>query len=392
MGIGSWGWASLALTVTALHGCGAPPALPTDPAPDKAQPVAAEPAPPARLDGLAEGWNTIAPGGETICSDGSPYRFFVRPGDPERLVLYFQGGGACWVGDNCDPHLNPSYKIAVAEDEPARHRGIFDFARLENPFADYSMVMVPYCTADVHLGNSVVDYDAPRSEDHEAHTVTIHHKGIVNAQAALDWTYAHFLSPAEIFVSGSSAGAIPSPYYTWLIADAYPQARIAQLGDGAGGYRRDGEATFGRMSQWGTLEHLRRHPEFAAMTDRQFTYESLYIAAAKRHPAVLFAEYDAAEDSVQKRFLAMGGSNADTLLDLLRANHADIRAEVDNFRVYIAGGDSHTILARPEFYSFHVGGVRIRDWVAALARFEPVDDVTCGTCDKAEILEVAPAP
>ena len=31
----------------------------------------------ANLEGLVEGWNTIEPGGETTCSDGSPYKFFV---------------------------------------------------------------------------------------------------------------------------------------------------------------------------------------------------------------------------------------------------------------------------------------------------------------------------
>jgi hypothetical protein len=376
MGFCKPGTLLLAATVAAAHAASATPSMTAESA----------------LAGFGPGWTTIMPGGDTVCSDGSAYRFFVRPGDPRRLVVYFQGGGACWFGANCDPHLSPSYKPIVSDDEPGRHRGIFDFEHPHNPFAGHSMVMVPYCTADVHLGNSVVEYQAPEAEDHAAHNLTIHHRGIVNAEAALDWTYAHFPGAAEIFVSGSSAGAIPSPYYAWRIADAYPDARIAHLGDGAGGYRRDSEATFGRMSQWGTLEHLRRYGEFAEVTDREFTYEALYIAAARRHPDIVFAQYDAAEDSVQKRFLAMGGSGTDTLLAGLRANHADIRAEVDNFRVYIAGGDSHTILARPEFYTFHVGGVRIRDWVAELARFEAVGDVVCDPCAEAEVLDPSAAP
>lgn len=340
--------------------------------------------PPARALGDA-GWTIVEPGGDTACSDGSPYRFFVRRADPTRLLVYFQGGGACWFGDNCDPHLNPSYKPTVRDDEPQRHRGIFDLEHPDNPFAAHTMVMVPYCTADVHLGDAVVTYQAPEAEGHPAHELTIHHQGLANAHAALSWTFARVTDPEAVFVTGSSAGAIPSPYYAWLIADAYPNARVAQLGDGAGGYRRESEATFGRMAQWGTLAHLRRHPEFADVSDDAFTYESLYIAAAQRHRDVVFAQYDAAEDGVQKRFLAMGGSATDTLLPGLLANHADIRAAVDNFRVYIAGGDSHTVLARPEFYSFHVGGVRVRDWVAALARFEPVDDVICDPCDVAEV-------
>ena len=38
---------------------------------------------------LVDGWNRIAPGGETTCSDGSEYAFYARPGDPEMLLVYF---------------------------------------------------------------------------------------------------------------------------------------------------------------------------------------------------------------------------------------------------------------------------------------------------------------
>ena len=45
--------------------------------------------------------DTIEPGGETTCSDGTPYKFFVRPGAPEKVVFYLQGGGGCWNGGTC---------------------------------------------------------------------------------------------------------------------------------------------------------------------------------------------------------------------------------------------------------------------------------------------------
>ncbi|MEQ8857431.1 MAG: pectin acetylesterase-family hydrolase [Pseudomonadales bacterium] len=410
-----------ALLGLALAGCGETGDQATDD-PGHATPYPATDPDPAIADplaGLVPGWNVFEPGGDTACSDGSPYRFFVRPGDPAKLLVYFQGGGACWFGASCDLHLDPSYKPTVETNEMDRYGGIFEFDNPENPFADYSVVVAPYCSADVHLGNNVATYEAPAREaapaqgeqdavpSHDAHPVTIQHKGVVNAQAALDWTYDHFGDPDEIFVTGSSAGAIPSPYYAWKIADHYPDARIAQLGDGAGGYRRDnrlavaerphggyrrggGEVNATRLELWGTLDHLRQYPEFADLSEDDFTYEQLYVVAAKRHPEILFAEYDAAEDAVQKRFLAMGGSDVETLRDSLLANHADIRAEVSNFRAYVAGGESHTILARPEFYTFQVGGARIRDWVADLADFRDVADVICSDCAEPELVPAPP--
>lgn len=45
---------------------------------------------------LAQGpeafWKAVeVPGG--VCADGSPYRFYVSPGDPRKVVIDFQGAG-----------------------------------------------------------------------------------------------------------------------------------------------------------------------------------------------------------------------------------------------------------------------------------------------------------
>ena len=339
----------------------------------------------ALLDDLDAGWNTIEPGADTTCSDGSPYRFFVRPGQPERLLVYFQGGGACWNGMTCDPDLDPSYTINTDGTDPDRANGIFDFENPENPFAGYSAVYAPYCTGDVHLGNRVTTYEAPAVEEHDPHDVTVRHNGMTNASAVLDWIYSRFFLPSAVFVTGSSAGSIPSPYFSMLIAGHYESAAISQLGDGSSGYRRE-LMMVAPEEMWGTLDELSYLPEFADMPVGEFTFESLYVAAARRYPEIAFAAFDHAEDDVQKQFLALAGHRTGSLLDLIVANQNDIRSAVPNFRSYIGGGDVHTILQRPEFYSQHVDGVRIRDWVANLANREPIEDVQCRVCGVPEFI------
>ena len=345
----------------------------------------AVPAPMADLDDLSPGWNAIEPDGETICSDGSPYRFFVRAGASDKLMVFFQGGGACWTGGSCDPDLEPSYRINLEKVDPAKYHGIFLFDEPENPLKDHSVVFAPYCTADVHIGDSVTNYEAPQTEEHQPHPVTIQHKGYINADAVLDWTFAHFFRPAEIFVTGSSAGSIPSPYYAMLISEHYPGARIAQLGDGSGGYRLNGEQTR-PQDKWGSLGRLRQLPEFKTLVSEDFNYEILYITAAKRHPTAMFAKYDSAEDVTQKSFLSIEGSAPESLLTLIEANQADIKNEVGNFHSYIAGGDLHTILGRPEFYSYQVNGTSLRDWVAKLVNGEAISDVHCSDCSQPELI------
>jgi glyoxylase-like metal-dependent hydrolase (beta-lactamase superfamily II) len=321
-------------------------------------------------------WQKISPAANTTCSDGSPYSFFVRQGDPNKLLVYFQGGGACWFRQNCDPQMSPSYSIQVGNIDRANF-GIFNLDNPDNPFKDHTTVFAPYCTADVHMGASDTVY--PPVEEGQTDLV-IRHQGRANVEAVLQWTYEHVPSPQSIFVTGSSAGAIPSPLYTALIADHYVNARIAQLGDGAGGYRRTNNDSR-PDEQWGTFDFITQEQGFANLRPETMTYESLYIAAAQAQPDITFAEYDAAEDAVQKRFLSMSGQKDVALQQAIEANHADIRREVGNFSSYIAGGDSHTILGRPEFYTLASNGVAIRDWVAALANFETVENVTCAPCD-----------
>src|SRR5215203_1188001 len=84
-------------------------------------------------------WRTIEPGGDTVCADGSPYRFFVHPGDPARLLVEFEGGGACWSAETCAMAI---YSRSVLIDpELARQfgllTGIYDRANRENPFREW---------------------------------------------------------------------------------------------------------------------------------------------------------------------------------------------------------------------------------------------------------------
>ncbi len=339
----------------------------------------------AELEKYSAGWNAIETAGDTICSDGSPYKFFFRPGLSEKLMVYFQGGGACWDGRTCDPDLEPSYKINLDKVNPAIYDGILAFDKAENPLSDYSVVFVPYCSADVFIGNALANYKTVTTTDHPSHHIKIEHRGYINADAALAWTYAHFYKPESIFVAGSSAGSIPSPYYAMLIADQYSNARVSQLGDGSGGYRVDADDVQPHLT-WGTLKRLLKLPELADLDSRPFGFEDLYIAAAQRHPHMQLAQYDTAEDKIQKLFLGFLGLEPSSLFSLILANHAEIRASASNFNTYVAGGDLHTILLRPEFYTYHVDGLRVRDWVTDLVNGKMVGNVQCRRCDRAEVL------
>lgn len=396
------------LLVVALAACSPFPAATEAPDP-AADAVAGLPA----LADLEPGWSLLRPGGETICALGTDYGFFVRPapaGRPGqdarpgpstaassgRLVIYLQGGGACWNGDNCDPESHPTYSRDVDEtDDPAADPvGIFDFDNPANPLAGDSFVMIPYCTGDVHLGDRVATYPVEpepvagpdgAADPVAPYEVTIHHKGYVNAMAAIEWAFANFDSPAEVLVTGGSGGSIPAPFYGQVVAAHYPRSRVTVLGDAAGSYRREEPEQVDPTVIWDTLSVLRHQPGYEHFTAGEVGYHDLYIVAGRKHPEMRLYEYDAAHDAVQAFFLRLSGAGNDDPAPLIHTNQAEIRAAIPNFASFIAGGWEHTILGRRAFYQYEVAGRLFRDWFAALVAGEEVGDVECGNCDRAEV-------
>jgi len=328
----------------------------------------------------AEAWETILPGGETSCALGTPYSFHARKADPEKLVVFFNGGGACWAGQTCDPSVEPTTYVPSAQmghNDPRTHKGIFDLDNPANPVGDWSMVFVSYCTGDVHLGETDKTYAKPDGSE-----ITIRHRGHVNAHAALTWMKENIGDAKQVLVAGSSAGAIAAPVYAGVVSKAYPDARVHQLGDGAGGY--SSPEIGGLLATWGVIDIL---PSWLQLDAQAVTnFNVLYEGAAKAFPEVSFAQYDAAHDGVQIGFQqALQGSAA--LHDQMNANRAVLREAIPGFASFTAGGAEHTILRAPYLYSYSANGTSFVEWLGALASGETLQTVDCATgkdgCDNA---------
>jgi hypothetical protein len=324
------------------------------------------------LETLSKGWNKIPGGSGTSCSAGAPYFYFVRLGNPRQLLIHFQGGGACWNNINCDLKRRPTYDPTVDDDDQPKQVGVFDFANPENPFKDFTVVFVPYCTADVHLGNRLVTYSDPPDNSGRVSTFQIHHEGYPNAMAAVSWAFANILSPKIVFVSGVSAGAIASPFFAAVVAERYKKSRIIQLGDGAGGYRTPTVTKL--LENWGALDVIRRTPPYLK-EQGPINFETLYTVAARNLPSLKFSQFNTVEDDTQLSFLRLIGVEGVSLEQLIEQNYADIRKTYPSFRTFTAPGKTHTVLSRPEFYTLRVNGIRVRDWVADMLRGKSVEDV-----------------
>ncbi len=265
-----------------------------------------------------------------------------------------------------------TYKTTTGvSDDPTNLSGIFDFTDERNPLADYSFVFAPYCTGDVHLGTSTHVYGPE---------LTVQHKGSVNASTALSALATQFPDTAQLVVTGESAGSIPSPLYAGLAHDLLPNAEISVLADGSGAYPDITALNTAIGALWGTEAAIPPWPVNAGLTAAQWSIPGLFVQAYKHHPEIIFARHDYAFDGVQQSFLGAVGIPTDDLVTLIDANETQIEQGGVDLRSYIAPGDSHTILSRPEFYTQTVEGVRLVDWVTDLVRREPQPDVHCEEC------------
>ncbi len=133
-----------------------------------------------------------------VCIAGTNYSVFTREGDRKKLLIFLQGGGACWQGFyNCNI-------LGDVQSPPANgpYPGVFDSGSPDNPFADHSVVYMPYCDGSTFGGdNDVNDPDFPVSP-------TRHHRGLRNVSAGMDVAGEMFPDAKQITVMGHSAGGV----------------------------------------------------------------------------------------------------------------------------------------------------------------------------------------
>ena len=325
------------------------------------------------LASLSRGWNRIQGRDGTGCAQDSTFAFRVRPGLPDKVLIFLNGGGACWRGQECDPKSRPTYTMtADSANDASVRQGIFDVANKDNPVREFTMVYVPYCTGDLHLGTRTIDYES-KSASGATRTFAVRHEGAANTEAVLDWVYANVKTPRVVFVAGSSAGAVPSPVVAAKLARHYPRARVVQLGDAAGGYHTP--AVTPVLAGWGATDYLRRDNAFRSLDSANFTFEALYIRAARAAPRVRFAQFNTTEDATQIFFLSLLGVRGTPLTKLLAVDLDEVRNGTPWFRSYLAPGKAHTILRSNALYTTKVDGIAFRDWLAGLIDGDPVADV-----------------
>ena len=331
------------------------------------------------LPELEEGWTEILPAGDTICSGGSPFAYFVRKGTVNKVVIDYVGGGACWNEITCsfaDGLFQSTVDSVRAMIEGEDKRGFYDEQNPDNPFKDWYHVVVPYCTGDVHWGDAVVTYGEGGENE-----VTINHKGAVNSRAVLDWVFESFASPAQVMVTGCSAGSYGAALWSAWVMENYPDSEVFQFGDSGAGIITE-EFFRDSFPSWNATAAF---PAFIPELDPdqidilETALPDLYAGVANHFPGQWMSQYNSSFDVTQTTFYSvMGGEGgAPAWSAQMQDSIAEIEERVEGFSSFIAPGEQHCILPAANFYTVESNGVRLVDWLDEMLTEGGVDSVAC---------------
>jgi hypothetical protein len=318
------------------------------------------------------------------------FSFFVKGGNVNNLVIYFEGGGSCWNDLSC---LSPKkiYKTDVTDaDSPVHLKGMFDLSHPYNPFKDWNFVYIPYCTGDVHCGDKDAIYKYGSGQ-----AWTIHHRGHDNFLAALKWVTENFKQPDKIFVTGSSAGSYGAIGGAPWVVKAYSKSKWYVLGDaGIGVIPKEFSAHRNEIWNFQFPKWIfGENPPFN-ISDSDF-----WKAIANYYPHIKWGEFTNAWDMTQIYFynlflhagnLPPAGGNVCAEWNARMLASVEDRMKAPNYRIYIAPGTRHTILATRHFYTETTAGVSFLDWLNAMiddqggpprGRHIPWENVKCIECD-----------
>ncbi len=311
-------------------------------------------APITAVEAPAGQWSWV-PFPDAICGDGSSTGLGVSPGAGPDLVVYLDGGGACWSYLTCETlgtALDRRYGPAAFATEVATYfpGSLLDRATLPPSLRDATLVFVPYCTGDVHGGDNVKTYSSP------AATAEWHHVGHANVMRYLERLGATWPSPRKVVVAGSSAGGFGALVNYEAFRWYFPQSQ-GYLVDDSGPPLVGDDVAAAMRNAWYDAWNLGASLDVFCVECRTDLSAGI-TAIGKAHRGDRLALLSHTQDLTMSAFLEQ--PQLDTALRRLETT---VFAPLDGAHVFYEAGVDHMLL--PTIAAEASGGTTLAAWLEA---------------------------
>jgi hypothetical protein len=286
---------------------------------------------------------------------------FTRAGNPSNLLIFEQGGGACWQDFyNCNV-------LSEAQEPPTARVGIWDFDSPDNPFANYSIVYMPYCDGSVFSGDNDVFDPAFGAAIGVPAAVVRFHRGLRNQTAGMDVARATFPNASRITLAGSSAGGVGvagfAPFLARFVYGNNPKLTVF---NDAGPVATNLDAVDDIAARQADWQFDQFYPASCTECDAFGQSTAIIEWRLDNDSTIREAFYETDGDATNRFFLDLlppNGTQQD-YRDLILTEHGLLNAShpVRYKRFIVSGDNSHTALQSPLFYSQEVDGVLLNEW------------------------------
>lgn len=296
-------------------------------------------------------WNSVA---GTMCMNGEETGVYVKYSKTgnKNVGVYLSGGGACFNTLTC--------RTAASDPQPGAPgaSGIFD-PRSDNPLAGYNWIVVPYCTGDVHAGET---------ESPSNFAVHRNFNGAPNLRLIMARAVDTFSGVDTIFVTGESAGGFGSVSSYVTIRSTFPDAR-GVLMDDSGPLLDDTALPACLQEKWRTLWALNKNlPTDCPCNNAEGNLVEAWSYAKQRYPSDSFSLISSVEDSVISTFFAFSNNNCKAKLPVgyTKLHDGLERLAETGLPVYMIPGSAHTHTSHDEFFTRRVADVNLSTWIGQL--------------------------
>jgi hypothetical protein len=291
-----------------------------------------------------------------ICIAGTPYAVYSRAGDPDKLLILEQGGGACWQDFyNCNVLVENNPLPPFPQVDQA---GLWNRSNPDNPFADYSVVYLPYCDGSVFSGdNDVADPNFPFGP-------VRFHRGLRNQSAGISLAKELFPDATRITAAGSSAGGVGvAGFAPFLVRFAFGNHVDLTVFNDAGpvavNLDEPGDIVI-RADDW-------QFGQFYAASCHQC--DDLGQATGvidwrlSKDSTIREAIYETDGDLTNRFFLGLLGDQP-AWEDLWLTEHGYLNEDYpDRYkRFFVADDTTHTAIQTSLFYTTEIDGVPLHQW------------------------------